>query len=104
MNKSLTDTSVSKKDLPKIAEPTLTNLPADLDIAIARIMALELALEDLARAAEIAAAVGQTSILEGFVQSANILLSTKVEIVQPNFGEFKVTVITDEKHKDDAKV
>ena len=79
---------------------TYLNAPADLDEAIQRIMDVEMRLEDLARAAEIASITRQFEILEGFVASANECLVNKITIDRPIPDEpMKITIITDEKEK-----
>ena len=79
---------------------TYLNAPLDLDAAIQRIMDVEMRLEDLARAAEIASITRQFEILEGFVSSANECLVNKITIDRPIPDEpMKITIITDEKEK-----
>jgi hypothetical protein len=85
-------TEVKEKDLP-VSEATYINAPEDLIQARERILAVEMALEDLARAVEIAQITGSWEILDTFRTTANEVLSTKIEIVQPDLGEIKIQTI-----------
>lgn len=73
--------------------PEYKNAPADLESAIQHIMTLEMALEDLARAVEIATISRQFNLIEGFMSRANKLLVNKIIIEQPIDNEFKLTII-----------
>jgi hypothetical protein len=55
----------------------------------------------LSRACEIAAITGQFNLLDGFRASADETLKSKIVIEQPDMGEFKVTIVTND--KEDAK-
>lgn len=55
-----------------------TNMPTDMNAAVERIRELELVLEDLARAVEIATITGSHTLCEGFVERANRALETKM--------------------------
>lgn len=92
-----TTTEVANKDLPDIPKPTFVNAPETLEDAIKRILQVEMLLEDLSRAAEIASITGQFNLVEGFRNSADEYLKGKIQIEQPDMGEFKITVITDDK-------
>jgi hypothetical protein len=85
---------VADKDLPKVMEVVYVNAPTTIDEAIARILELEMRLEDLSRATEIASMTGQYNILDGFRGSADESLKLKIVIEQPDFGDLKLTVIT----------
>ena len=85
-------TEVKEKDLPA-PEATYVNAPEDLVQARDRILAVEMALEDLARAVEIAQITGSWDILDTFRSTANEVLSTKIEIVQPDLGDIKIQTI-----------
>ena len=98
-----TTTAVDEKDLPAIPEPTYENAPETLEDAIERLLKVEMLLEDLSRAVEIASITRQLDMLDSFKQTADDYLAGKVQIVQPDMGEFKVTVITDEEVEDNAK-
>lgn len=93
---SMTTTEVAKKDLPDIPEPAYINAPKTLEDAVQRILQLEMLLEDMSRAVEIAQITGQINLVESFYNSANEYLKDKIQIQQPDLGEFKITLITDE--------
>jgi DNA-directed RNA polymerase subunit L len=92
----MSNTQVDEKDLPKV-ETVYVNAPETLEAAIARIMELEMRLEDLARASEIAMITRQFDMMESFKTSADECLLTKITIDHPSAEDFKLTVITDEK-------
>jgi hypothetical protein len=96
----MSSTAVKEEDLPQVPEAVLVNKPETIEDAIARIMELEMRLEDLSRAVEIASITRQFELLDGFKSSADDTLKNKILIEQPDMGEFKVTIVTD---KDDAK-
>lgn len=74
------------------------NAPADLQDAIDRIIELELRLEDLARAVEIAEITGQLNLVEGFRRDAEATLEKKITIDRPIPTEtMKITIVTNEK-------
>jgi hypothetical protein len=75
-----------------------------LDLQV-KLLSTEDALEDVARAAEIAEISGQFEVMSTFVRQANEVLADR--IVRPDSsikaGEYKMTVITDdEEDKKDA--
>jgi hypothetical protein len=96
----MSTTQVAEKDLPPAPEVKLINAPATLEDAIKRIMEVEMRLEDLSRACEIAVITRQFEIVEAFTQSANESLINKIVMEQPSLDDFKLTVITDEKEED----
>ena len=102
---NMNTTAVDEKDLPMEPQVTYTNVPADIDAAIQRILKLEMSLEDMSRAFEIVGVTGQLSILDSFKIAAELVLESKIQIVQPDMNEdFKLTVITNEKEEGtDAK-
>jgi len=89
--------------LPGIPMPTYVNAPETLEDAVQRILQVEMLLEDLSRAAEIASITGQYNIVEGFRSSADEYLKGKIQIEQPDMGEFKLTVIEGKISDDTAK-
>lgn len=93
---SMSDTTaVPEKDIPQMPQPILHNAPETLEDAVARIMELEMKLEDLARASEIATITRQFEILESFKREADECLEKKIVIEQPSSGQdMKLTVIT----------
>lgn len=93
-------TSVSEKDLP-VPEVTYVNAPTTIGESVKRLLEVEMILEDLSRAVEIAQITGQFNLVEGFRYAADEYLKGKIQIEQPDMGEFKVTIVTDD--KDDAK-
>lgn len=97
----MSNTAVKEEDLPQLPEIVYVNAPETIGDAVKRILELEMRLEDLSRACEIAAITGQFNLLDGFRSSADETLKSKIVIQQPDMGEFKVTIVTDE--KDDAK-
>ncbi|CAB4133670.1 hypothetical protein UFOVP257_392 [uncultured Caudovirales phage] len=74
-----------------------------LDLQV-KLLSTEDALEDVARAAEIAEISGQFEVMSTFVRQANEVLAER--IVRPDSsikaGDYKMTVITDEEDKKDA--
>lgn len=88
-------TAVPEKELPQMPQPILHNAPETLEAAIERIMELEMKLEDLSRASEIASITRQFEILDSFKREADECLEKKIVIEQPNSGQdMKLTVIT----------
>ena len=77
-------------------EPTYVNAPDDLDAAVQRLLQAEMLLEDLSRAIEIAAITRMFDMLDSFKQSADVYLQNKIQIVQPDSSDMKITVITDD--------
>jgi hypothetical protein len=96
----MSNTAVNEKDLP-LPQAVLHNAPEDLESAIERIMELEMRLEDLVRACEIASITRQMEMIDSFAQSAAECLANKITIEQPTAEDFKITVITDK--EEDAK-
>ena len=96
----MTTTSVDEKDLPALPEVEYANAPETLEDAIQRILHVEMLLEDLARAVEIAQVSGQFNILDGFRTSAEDYLTGKITVHRPDLGDFKVTVIEGEISKE----
>jgi hypothetical protein len=94
------NTSVEDKDLPEshVQKTEYFNAPTTIEQAIERIMEVEMRLEDLARAAEIAGITRQYNILEGFVNSATACLESKITINQPSAEDLKLTIVTDEEN------
>lgn len=92
-----------KIDGIELPVPKLNNAPEDLPEAIDRIMRLETALDDLARAVEIAVLSRQFDLVDGFKDRANDLLVNKITIDQPSNSEFKLTVIDSKKSKEDKQ-
>lgn len=73
------------------------NAPADLDSAITRIMEVEMRLEDLARACEIAEFSNNYQMLRGFREIAEESLVNKITIDRPIPEEkMKITIITNQ--------
>jgi len=93
---SVNTTAVDEKDIPQLV-PTFRNAPDTIAEAIERIMELEMRLEDLSRAVEIAQITRQLDIVDGFRQQADDCLQKKITIEQPGNGEdMKLTVVTGE--------
>lgn len=104
LNNMTGTTAVPEKELPQIPQPVLHNAPETLEDAIARIMEVEMRLEDLSRATEIASITRQFEILDSFKREADTCLEKKIVIEQPSSGEdMKLTVITGELDKDALK-
>lgn len=80
-----------KAMMPK---PIYHGAPEDMDKAIERIIELELRLGDLHRAAEIAVAVRDFTLIEGQMPEAEKALDTKIVVEYPNAGHAPITVIT----------
>ena len=97
----MSTTQVDKKDLPE-KQTTFVNAPKDLETAIKRIFDLEMALEDLSRAVEIATYSGQLSIIDSFKRAADQALETKIQIVHKE-NDFKLTILTDDNDSKDAQ-
>jgi hypothetical protein len=92
-------TEVGSEELDAKFLPTYVNAPETVDAAVQRLLEVEMALEDLARAVEIAQITSNLSMLDTFRESALDVLKTKIEIVQPDFGELKLNVIVDDREK-----
>lgn len=74
------------------------NAPADLQTAVERIMELEMRLEDLARAAEIAEITQNVGMIEGFRRDAEAALANKITIDRPvPQDKMKITILTNGK-------
>jgi hypothetical protein len=71
----------------------LLNVPATLEEAIARLRAVETALDDLNRAAEIAQYSGQFEIMGSFRAIADELLVTKITVDHSTPTEMNITII-----------
>jgi hypothetical protein len=98
-----TTTAVPEKDIPKAPEPILHGAPETVEDAIKRILELEMKLEDLSRAAEIASITRQFEILDSFKAEADRCLESKITIEQPSTADLKLTVITGELDVDKLK-
>ena len=73
----------------------IDNAPEDYFGAVKRIMELEMRLEDLSRAVEIAEITGQLNLVSGFRTAADeCLLDKKMTIKREPNGDMKLTVIT----------
>jgi hypothetical protein len=70
------------------------NAPADYFTAVKRIMEIEMRLEDLARAAELAEITGQINMIESFRKQAEESLQNKMTIKREANGDMKLTVVT----------
>lgn len=97
----MSNTAVQEKDLPQLPEIVYVNAPETIGDAVKRILELEMRLEDLSRAIEIATITRQIDMLDSFKRDADECLERKIVIQQPDMGEFKVTIVTNE--KEDAK-
>lgn len=93
----MSNTKVDEKDLPDVSHVNYVNAPDTLEAAIERIMELEMRLEDLSRATEIAMITRQFDMVESFKASADLALETKITLDHGTLEDFKLTVITDEK-------
>lgn len=89
------DATTENPEADKVLKPTFHNAPADLDAAIERIVELELRLGDLHRAAEIAVAVRDFTLIEGQMPEAERALENKIVIEYPHVDQ-QITVITGE--------
>lgn len=96
-------TVVDPKDMPvddkSLFGPKekLLNVPETLEDAIARVRALEVALDDLSRASEIAQYSGQFEVLTSFRDVADALLVTKITVDHSEPTEMNITIVTNEK-------
>lgn len=90
---AMESTQVAQQDMPSL-EPTYVNAPDDLDQAVDRILHVEMLLEDLVRATEIAQITNQWHMLDSFVSQANDYLAQKIQIQQPDFGPMHIQVVT----------
>lgn len=73
-------------------KPTYHGAPETLDAAIERILELELRLGDLHRAAEIAVAVRDFTLMEGQMPEAEKALETKIVVEYPDNGGPNIVV------------
>ena len=90
------NTAVDKRDLPADQKPIYHNAPEDVEQAVERIMELEMRLEDLVRATEIAEASGQWHIIGGFRLDADSALKNKITVEYPQSDQPNITLITGE--------
>lgn len=88
-------TEVEGKDLPVTPKPTYVNAPENLEDAIQRILFVEMLLEDLSRAVEISQITGNPNVTDVFYSNATEYLRDKIQIQQPEQGDFKITIVTD---------
>jgi hypothetical protein len=95
MGANADSTAVPEKDLPAEPASTLLNLPEDMDAAISRIMELEMRLDDLARAAEIAEACRDINMLGPFAKAAMTSLEKKITIEHKQ-QDINITVVVDD--------
>ena len=93
LDEKTTEKIIDKLDDIELPVPTFVNAPEDLAGAIDRIMRLETALDDLARAVEIAVISRQFDLVDGFKNRANELLINKIVVEQPSQKPFKVTIL-----------
>lgn len=70
------------------------NAPQDYFNAVKRIMEIEMRLEDLARAAELAEITGQINMIESFRKQAEESLQNKMTIKRGPTGDMNLTVVT----------
>lgn len=83
-----------EQEMEHIKENT-ENAPKDYFSAVKRIMEIEMRLEDLARAAEIAEVTGQLNLIEGFRKAAEeTLADKKMSIKRGPTGDMNLTVVT----------
>lgn len=71
----------------------LENAPATLEDAIQRIMRLETALDDLARATEIAQFSKQYHLANTYIEEAEELLKDRIIVPEIEQGGFNLTVV-----------
>lgn len=102
MSDKSTTTEVSQEELLKKYLPTYVNAPEDLEQARDRILEIEMALEDLTRAVEIAQITNNWSMLDSFRQTAERVLRGKIEIVQPDQSDMKLNVVIDDRKETDS--
>jgi len=93
LDETTTKEILDKLDGIQLPAPKFLNAPEDLDSAVQRIMVLETALEDLARAVEIATISRQFDLVEGFRSRAEELMVNKIVIEQPTNSDFKLTIV-----------
>ena len=84
-------TQVSEKQLPPVRTQIL-NAPKTMEAAIQRIMAVEMALEDLARAAELSQITGNPDMMTSFIATANEALTNRITFEHLT-SDVKITVI-----------
>lgn len=99
LDEKTTQEIFDKLDDIQLPVPEYKNAPSNLESAVQRIMTLEVALEDLARAVEIAIISRQFDLVEGFRSRADELLVNKIIIEQPTNNEFKLTVVDNGSNK-----
>jgi hypothetical protein len=94
-NKILNDMRMTPEQEIEHIKEHIDNAPTDYFAAVKRIMELEMRLEDLSRAVEIAEIAGQFNLVSGFRSAADDCLQDKKMIIKrgPN-GDMKLTVLT----------
>ena len=101
------DTAVSKNKtskISKLAAPAFTNAPKTVKAAIARIMALETALEDVSRSFEILQYMtGRNDVGDFARRDAEELLKTRIQIIEPDVSVDQIlpTVVVDDEKSGD---
>lgn len=87
------DAGLKEKEIAAIREG-MENAPEDYPAAVRRIMELEMRLEDLSRACEIAEITRQLELVESFRRTADDTLATKMVFKRENTGDINLTVVT----------
>lgn len=93
LNDTDVEVGLKEKEIEAIKQG-MENAPEDYPSAVRRIMELEMRLEDLSRACEIAEITRQLELVESFRRSADDTLSTKMVFKRENTGDINLTVIT----------
>ena len=100
MAKKKVGTEVSDKELQEQIEamkPIIHNAPESLEEAIERIQHVEMLLEDLVRAVEIASMTEMWNVLPSFIEAGNDHLNTKKIRIEHKIPEnHKVTIVEGE--------
>ena len=93
-NEVLDDMRMTPEQEMEHIKEHIDNAPKDYFAAVKRIMEVEMRLEDLARAAELAEITGQINMVESFRRQAEESLQNKMTIKREANGDMKLTVIT----------
>ena len=94
------DDALNSIELPEVE---LINAPETLEDAIQRIMRLEMALDDLARATEIAQFSKQYHLAETYIREAEELLETRIIVPEEDHSDFKFTLLEGEVSEETKK-
>lgn len=102
MDISANDIAASLEDVLQ-PDVELKNAPATLDEAIARIMVLEQALDNVCYTMDIAKVTGNYDHARPYVDNGLELLQTRIIEIEPDAPEMRVTIVEGQLDAEDVK-